>query len=1015
MSSEPVIDENLYSRQIYVLGVDAMKKLAASSVLISGMGGLGVEIAKNVILAGINNVTIHDCRNVQMSDLASNFYLSESVIGQNRALACLEKLSSLNEYVTVSAKNDELTNDFIQNYNCVVITDYHRESEINRISTFCHENNIKLILTETHGVFAYIFNDFGQSFFVNDPNGEPPARFLISFITNSENGTVTIAEDEAHDLGDDSRVRFEEVEGMTEVNGKEFDIKLIDRRHFTIGDTSNFGKYTSVHRSGYGNQVIVPKEMKFNKLTEALKQNGETISTPFDFCAFGRDQQVVLAFIASHRVLEKHESESTETYSNISAEELISAASELNEEFHIVESIDEDLFREFARERDAVISPTCAAFGGIAGQEVIKAISNKFTPIYQFLAMAYVESLPADKEYELQNDRYDPYRIVFGNKQHEKMTQLKYFMIGAGALGCEQLKNWALMGIASGENGKVYITDMDTIERSNLNRQFLFRNSDIGKMKSDAAAAAAKVMNPAFTVEAQQNRIGPESAHIYHDRFYTSLDGVCNALDNVQTRLFSDQMCVYYRKPLLESGTLGPKAHYQIVAPDLTESYGSQQDAPEKGIPMCTLHNFPSCIDHCCMWARDQFGGLFEQQPQSVNTLIKDPKSIESSRKSELITLQQSLEAAKSFFVTEKCTTFDDCIRWARLKFEEYFNHKIRDLQHEFPKDKMTDEGLMFWSGNKRFPSPVEYDATNQYHADFINAAATLRARICGVPVESNAAERASKVEVPEWKPSGTKIKLDDDQNNESNQDDNEEDDQSIDSLIAEVRPLLLEHKLLNPEQFEKDEDSNGHMDFVAAAANIRAINYDIEPKDKLEIKRIAGKIIPAIATTTAMICGLVALEMYKVHSIEKKKVEDFRFGSINLAVSLFNIVEPAPCHTQKCEANGLSYTLWDTWTIKGDLTVKEFIEAVKETYKVQVDMLNIGKSLVYASFMPKYNTDEYFNKKLTAILVQDMNQPPLADGQFLIRCDANCVDINNPDVDVEIPPIALDIRGESA
>ena len=62
MSSDPVIDENLYSRQIYVLGVDAMKKLASSSVLISGLGGLGVEIAKNVILAGVNNVTIHDTR-----------------------------------------------------------------------------------------------------------------------------------------------------------------------------------------------------------------------------------------------------------------------------------------------------------------------------------------------------------------------------------------------------------------------------------------------------------------------------------------------------------------------------------------------------------------------------------------------------------------------------------------------------------------------------------------------------------------------------------------------------------------------------------------------------------------------------------------------------------------------------------------------------------------------------------------------------------------------------------------
>ena len=97
MSAEPVIDENLYSRQIYVLGVDAMKKLATSSVLISGLGGLGVEIAKNIILAGVNNVTIHDTRSCRLSDLASNFYLNESHIGKNRALSCLKSLSSLNE------------------------------------------------------------------------------------------------------------------------------------------------------------------------------------------------------------------------------------------------------------------------------------------------------------------------------------------------------------------------------------------------------------------------------------------------------------------------------------------------------------------------------------------------------------------------------------------------------------------------------------------------------------------------------------------------------------------------------------------------------------------------------------------------------------------------------------------------------------------------------------------------------------------------------------------------------
>lgn len=62
----------------------------------------------------------------------------------------------------------------------------------------------------------------------------------------------------------------------------------------------------------------------------------------------------------------------------------------------------------------------------------------------------------------------------------------------------------------------------------------------------------------------------------------------------------------------------------------------------------------------------------------------------------------------------------------------------------------------------------------------------------------------------------------------------------------------------MNPLQFEKDDDSNGHIDFVASASALRARMYSIEPADRLKTKRIAGKIIPAIATATAAVAGLV-------------------------------------------------------------------------------------------------------------------------------------------------------------
>ncbi len=140
---------------------------------------------------------------------------------------------------------------------------------------------------------------------------------------------------------------------------------------------------------------------------------------------------------------------------------------------------------------------------------------------------------------------------------------------------------------------------MDTIARSNLSRQFLFRNHDIDRLKSESAAKAILAMNPALRIQAHCNKVAPDTEHVYDDAFWDGLDGVCTALDNIDARLYVDQRCVYYQKPLLESGTLGTKGNTQVVVPFLTQSYGATRDAPEKDIPFCTLKDFPV---HFCLF-----------------------------------------------------------------------------------------------------------------------------------------------------------------------------------------------------------------------------------------------------------------------------------------------------------------------------------------------------------------------------------------------------------------------------
>jgi ubiquitin-activating enzyme E1 len=498
---QPVIDERLYSRQLFAIGVEAMKRLTTASVLISGMGGLGVEVAKNLFLAGVQSVTIHDDRVAQLSDLASNFYLSETSIGKNRAIASYPQLTTLNSYVSVSATDENLTESFLWGFQCVVLADRRPESEVRRISQFCHDQAIKFILGETQGLFGYVFVDSisHDVFFLGTEASLPD-------LPPGGTGLGTVTDDDDHDVD---------------------------------GGAQQKPKADKFER----------ENIKFLSLVDSLNSSDsfhQAFDTAFDEGAEGRDQQVVIAFIAAQRILENKCADSNV----VTYEDLLTAVKELNDERQLVEEIDEDLMREFARESGAVIGPTCAALGGIVGHEVVKALSGKFTPLHQFLGIGYIEALPRSPiTYEPVNDRYDPFRQVFGNEQQEVMQNLRYFMIGAGAIGCEQLKNWALMGVATKGDGRVWVTDMDQIERSNLNRQFLFHDSDIGKMKSQIAAKAVQAMNREMRIEAQSNRLGPESVQIYHDRFYESLSGVCDALDNVEARLFSDRQCVRHHLP----------------------------------------------------------------------------------------------------------------------------------------------------------------------------------------------------------------------------------------------------------------------------------------------------------------------------------------------------------------------------------------------------------------------------------------------------------------------------------
>lgn len=291
MDGHPEIDEALYSRQLYVLGHEAMRRMQASNVLICGMSGLGVEIAKNIVLGGVKSVTIHDTVNTSLDDLSAQFYLSEAHLGRNRAECAHSLLAELNPYVPVKLLDVSrpLSTGDLDAYQVVVLTQSSVDEQI-ELGTYCHNKGIKLVVAETRGVFGKIFCDFGAGFEVVDVDGEQPLSTMISAINNDEVGTVTTLDEQRHGFEDGMMITFSEVAGMTEVNGKEFKIKVFGPYTFGIGNTTGFTKYL---RGGYVHEVKKPKIVDFKPINEAMKDLRSVIS---DFCKMDDTNTIHVAF-----------------------------------------------------------------------------------------------------------------------------------------------------------------------------------------------------------------------------------------------------------------------------------------------------------------------------------------------------------------------------------------------------------------------------------------------------------------------------------------------------------------------------------------------------------------------------------------------------------------------------------------------------------------------------------------------------------------------------------------------
>ena len=879
-------NEQLYSRQIATYGVNSMNKLSKLKILIYGIRGLGIEICKNIILAGPEKVTIFDNNKITKNDFCSNFYIDEEVINLRRDEASLKKLSELNNNVKCEFLTEWNIEYILKDYDIFIVTEILEINEIIKLDKICRENKKGFIYTLVFGLSFYCFVDFGEHVINNKANNDVK-KYFIKDIKKGKNTEIIIDNEfDNFDMCEDDYVLLKEIEGISQLmDGKERKIKNYSIDKFTIDeDSSNYEDYI---RGGIVEQIIENQIICYKSLEEMLNLPNQ--------CEYVNnadiDINMHLAFLSLHEYykINKKLPENNE-------QDLIKIMKITKEIFKKNKNewcknidLDEKLLSNIYKNSKCEISPICGYGGGVASQEIIKYIGI-YKPINQWFRSEFYDIL--DKEinhnYSIKDSRYNEQLIIFGDETQKKLENLNIFMIGAGAIGCELLKYFAMMGISTNNNSVITITDHDKVEKSNLNRQFLFRENDIGKFKSECAINSVKMMNPNMNCIAMEEFVNDKTEKIFDKEFFKNQNAVIMAVDNFEARNYISQKCEEYNIPYFNCGTEGPYANVEAFIPGKTIK-ASYPENNKKIIPPCTLKMFPSSINHCVLWALNHFEKIFNKNIINVNNMNYDIKKFYDDI-NKITDLRIRFQKIKKVFKLLKIAInkdFNKCINYSVKKYYKYFIDKINDILKIYPPDKINKEtGLKFWTGNKLLPHPLYFDINDEMCFEFVQSFSCLLAECLGIEIPNKNIKDYIKEYCNKIIIKSKKFKPFEKKEYYENQ---------IIQIKEEISKYLKLNKnsiIFNPIQYEKDTVDNHIINYVSCSSNLRAKNYSIENLDKIKIKIIAGKIMPQIITSTSSISGLLALQLYVL--AQNSNCQTFRTGIIDLSDNTLALAKPS-------------------------------------------------------------------------------------------------------------------------
>lgn len=927
--------KSLFSRQIGAIGKNTMEKLMNTNVLLIGANSIALEFSKCTALLGINKLIIIEPlstrkKTITKIDKSKYYHRKTSDLGDrsehiadlakkiNPNIKCTIGNNGLFDYKVHSGINYDIIEKYLklEDIHIVVYTAPLQQLCIHNLETVCINNGIKFILGFNHGLEGYVFNNFGKHI-VNDIDGEiTQMTYLENFEVNEDRIILTTEKLE--------NTLISRVGVLMDNKQHKVDVKVLSSTLENIIVESNPELRDFLTNNKDNNIRFIESK---DKLVINCKNYKNYISDP---------NTRIITLNSSFNFDQTH----------------------IDNKNKYLKRIDTAILDELVHKRLMYLNdfPILGCIiGGILAHEVIK-VTGKYTPLDQDIYFDFRDLNP--ELYEAALDSAQTY--VLDKKLRKVLSELNIFMIGCGALGCEISKNMGLLDISTKNKGLISITDMDTIELSNLNRQFLFRNDNIGQHKSSVVKQRLDEYFPKMKVKAFTNEVGANTENIFNSAFWKNNSLIINALDNVEARRYVDSKCVLYEKPLFESGTLGGKCNTQTIIPNVTATYSEIIDIDDKSIPMCTVRNFPNKIEHCVEWGIEVFDRIITQPLTDLNKIISNKKELID----EFDSLNDAIKSERGsmlllYLELYKKKTFVSFLEFSQNIYNQVFKNPIKDILHSFPDDLTDEYGNNFWSGKKLKPTILSFNDIAKC-SNFVLSLYNVLKDILNISKWNNTTFTnyitTDFVKLETIYKCKT-IKVNEEKDEISIENINVSSEASL--LLTKIKSFFFTKKMDIPIlKYDKDDDIL--LEIMGSITNMRAKIYNITVVDILEIKMISGRIIPALSTTTTIISGFVVIELLKY--LRNIKSSDININLGTNSYVLFDSQKPmisynnmmSNIYGMKVKTVPENFNTWKRWRIsvrKDDcITVGNLINILKNDYNIEPMSLNIDKLIIYNS-----------------------------------------------------------------